>query len=542
MESSGVSIHWIVLADLVPRHESSRRAAEVDRDSLDDFLKACEPSIEVAGRTLAFQEFKDFRPERLASRLPDAAALLGLRQQALELVAGKGSVESLRESLRKLAAYPELAAALEEVPQAPAPAKAPPASSPAPPPSGGIFDLVDAEGSKPPAPPPGPRLQGLLDEILGKGPAAGGPPPAALKRLAERAEAALGRALRAVLHLPAFRRLEAAWKGLRRFVRSLDFRGGCRLHVLPTGEAGLAVALKETALPLAEEARSQGHLTALLLDFAFDSSEQSMERAAQIAAAAAARTIPAIASAERGFQAGAPAWDRLRSLEAARWLALAVNGFLLRPPYGRESDPVREFPFEEAAGGEVPLLWGRPAWLLGELVSAAVVRTGWGADFAGREAAESLEALPVRPLELRHGEVIHIPLEEDLGEAAARALDEGGLLPLACRRNSDRPFAAGSASVARGKATLRDVLFAAQVSATIESILPNIDPSRSLAEIARTIGAGLELIGLSDRGPELAVEAVPAEDPPRVLLSVRPAGPRLRGLEGLSFEVPIPLH
>jgi len=163
-------------------------------------------------------------------------------------------------------------------------------------------------------------------------------------------------------------------------------------------------------------------------------------------------------------------------------------------------------------------------------------------DFAGREAAEALEALPVRPFEVRPGEVVQIPLEKDLGEAAARALDEAGLLPIACRRNSDRPFAAGSAVAGLGGGTLRDALFAAQVSATIESLLPNLDPTRSLAEVARTIGAGLELLGLSEGGPAFTVEASPAEDPPRALVRVRPAGPRLRGLADLSFEVPIPLR
>jgi len=538
MESSGTSIDWIVLADLAPGREPSRRFAEVDKDLLGEFLKACAPSIEIDGRTLAFQDFRDFRPERLARQLPDAAALLGLRQQALDLAAGRGSAESLGETLRKLAAYPELAAALEEPPkETPPPPPAAPAA--APPAGGSLFDLVDTEGSKPPSSSPPTGLGGLLDEIVGKGPA-GGPPPAALRNLAGRAEAAAGRALRAALHHPAFRRLEAAWRGLRHLIRSLDFRAGARLRVLPASADRLVAAVKEDALPLAEESRAQGRLAVLLLDFPFDASAESLALAAAIAGAAAARPVPVIASAERGFRTDAPAWDAFRSLEAARWLALGTNAFLLRAPYGKESDPVREFPFEEAAGAESPLLWGRPGWILGALVSAAVVRTGWGVDFAGREAAEALESLPVRPLELRHGEVVQIPLEEDLGDAAARALDGAGLLPLACRRNSDRPFAAGS-SVA-GRSTLRDALFAAQVSATLASLLPNLDPTRGLPEIARTIGAGLELMGLGERGPEFAAEAVPAEDPPRVLVRVKPRGPRLRGLADLEFTVPIPLH
>jgi hypothetical protein len=528
METSGASLDWIVLADLVPGRELTGAAPAVDKDSLDGFLREGAPAVEVAGRKLEFREFKDFRPEKLARQIPGVAALLDLRKQALDLAAGKGSPESLRE---RLAAFPDLAAALQEAPKAPAPAAPRPAPPPVPPPSGSVFDLVDVEGSKSPPPPPVTGFKDLLDEIVGSGRAAGGPSAAALRKLASGAEASAGRALRAVLHHPAIQGLEAAWRGLRYFVRSLDFRAGCRLRVVPVPAARLLHAVKEVALPLAEESRSQGRLAPLLLDFALDPSEET----ASIARAAAARSVPVLASAAATSD---PAWDAIRSLEAARWLALAVNGFLLRAPYGKETDPVRDFPFEETVATGP---WGRPAWLLAALVSASVVRTGWGVDFAGREAAEALETLPVRPVEVRPGETVQIPLEQDLGEAAARALDGAGFLPIACRRNSDRPFAAGSAVAGRGGGTLRDALFAAQVSATLESILPSLDPTRRLAEIARTLGAGLELMGLSEHGPAYTVEASPSEDTPGAIVRVRPAGPRLRGLADLEFKVPFPL-
>ncbi len=393
---------------------------------------------------------------------------------------------------------------------------------------------MDAEGSPPARPAPSGALQGLIDEMLGHGRAsAGGPPPAALKKLAAGAEAALGRVLRDAMLHPPFRRLEASWRGLRYFVRSLDFRASCRVRVVPASAGGLLRAAKEIALPLADEIHSQGRLVCLLIDFALEPSEET----AGLARAAAAHSVPAITSVAlaRPIEETAARWAAgaaaLAGTGDARWLAPVANSFLLRAPYGAKTDPVGEFPFEETGPG----LWGLPGWLLGAMVSAAVVRTGWGVDFAGRAAAESLESLPARPAEIRPGEWIQIPLEEDLGESDARALDEAGIIPLVCRRNSDRAFAAGGGR-------LREALFAAQVSATMESLMPNIDPTRSPSEIARTIGAGLELMGLTERGPELAVEAGAAEAPPRILLRVRPVGPRLRGLPELNLEVPIPLR
>ena len=67
----------------------------------------------------------------------------------------------------------------------------------------------------------------------------------------------------------------------------------------------------------------------------------------------------------------------MRKQPAARFLALATPGFLLRQPYGERSDTIERFAFEEfdQAKPPSPLLWGNPAVLacvlLGQHVHAA---------------------------------------------------------------------------------------------------------------------------------------------------------------------------
>jgi type VI secretion system protein ImpC len=561
MEQSEASFNLIVVSDLAPGSPGAPRARAVDKDSLDALLRELGPSIEVpaggARTVLTFQEFKDFRPERLAARIPAIAALLEFRKQAQDLAAGAGSAEAVRATLQQLGAHPDLARALEAALQPPAPKAGggalPAAPKAAPVPSGSLFDLVDV-GSAPAADAVSPELierqtAKLIEAVLG-GSSAPKPAPAALRAVGAQAEAAVAPMLRAVLHDPRFRELEAAWRGLRMLVRSIDFRSGCRLHVVAAPRAALLRAVRDTALPLADELRSQGKTSCLLLDASFDGSEEEL---VTIAEDAAARSLPAIASAGlevavRDLAAGLGdasqgVWLRLRSAPAARWLALAANRFLLRLPYGAAGDPPKNLAFEELAGPGTPLPWGRPGWLLAALVAGSAARTGWGSDFSGREAASALEPLPLRP-----GEGETTPLETDLSEAAANALGDSGLLPLACGRGHERPFAAGTSTVYKANkdeptTTFRYALFAAPIAAAMESLLGQIDMTFSVPEIARTIGAALQILGMTGTGSIFTATAVAASGGrPVIDVRIRPQGGVLRGLPDLAFEVPIVLH
>lgn len=562
MEQSDPSFNLIVVSDLAPGSTGAPRARVVDKDSLDSFLRELGPSIEVPGggaRTVVtFQEFKDFRPERLAVRIPALANLADFRKRVLALASEQGTVEAVRESLRGLGNYPELARALETAlasrPSVSAAEPAPAPAAPVPAPDGGLFDLVDAESSPAPESVSSQQIEKaaarLIDAVLGGSASASKPTPAALRSVAALAESVIALMLRSVLRDTGFQDLESSWRGLRMLVRSIDFRSGVRVHVIPAPRGSLASAARVTVMTIADDLRSQGKTACLLLDHQFDGSEGEL---ALVVNDAASRSLPVIASAGlevavRELAAGLGdasqgAWMALRSSTAARWLALAVNRFLARAPYGAEGDPVRDFAFEERTAAEAPIPWGRPGWIAAALVAASFSRTGWGVDFAGREAAGTLEALPIRP-----GSEGATPLETDLSEAAANALGDAGLLPLACRRGNDRVFAAGTATVyrtAKGEpaTTLRYALFAAPIAAAMESLLGHIDMTYSVGEIARTIAAALQLLGMTESGKVYEATATPAaDDRPAVAVRIRPQGGVLRGLPDLVFEVPIPLH
>ncbi len=62
-------------------------------------------------------------------------------------------------------------------------------------------------------------------------------------------------------------------------------------------------------------------------------------------------------------KAGAVIWEELRALPEAAWVALALPRLMLRLPYGRKTDPIESFPFEEIPGAAAneAYLWGNGA-------------------------------------------------------------------------------------------------------------------------------------------------------------------------------------
>jgi hypothetical protein len=551
MVTTDGSLNLVVAADLTAGRDAPRGILPVDPDSLEGLLETCEPAVDPggAGALIPFRSFKDFRPERLAPRLPAVAKLRSAREQVLEAAAGRRSPESIRELLESLGV-----SGSGPSPQSPAPLPAGPKRPTAP--AGGLFDLVEIGGAdESPEPTAAVQARRLIDLVVGPG----GASTEGLRKTAELLEGAMAPVLRSALRDPALRELESTWRGLRWLVRTLDFRSGIRLHAAVSTKASLTETVREILLPFAQERRSEGRRTCLLLDFAFDPRvPEDADTLGRIARLAAERSVPVLASLEPGALAPGPAaledrsneaWHRLRDHEASRWLALAANRFLLRLAYGREQDAVREFAFEEnAPGAEPSYVWGHPGWFVAALLASSIARVGWAVDVSGRKASETLEGLPVREVARPGGERMQSPLEADLGDSAARSWIDAGVLPLVAQPNSDRAFAAGAPSVHRKGpqetgSSWRQSLFAEQVAGYVQRILDQVDLSRSLEEISGTLVAGLGLLGLSKEGPEFTARGEPTRSPrPAVVLYVRPAGGALRSLEELRLEVPIPLQ
>jgi type VI secretion system protein ImpC len=117
----------------------------------------------------------------------------------------------------------------------------------------------------------------------------------------------------------------------------------------------------------------------------------------------------------------------------------------LRLPYGEETIPTEEFPFEEMPGGEDvsekgagaghdDFLWGNPAFAGAYLLGRAFTQSGWE---MRPGQVRQLDGIPMY-LYKQGRETRQLPgAEAWLGERAAEIMLDHGVLPLLSVKNRD---------------------------------------------------------------------------------------------------------
>jgi len=301
------------------------------------------------------------------------------------------------------------------------------------------------------APPPGP-VDALLQRIVAPHVVQAAAPDAPL--LTAAVDDAMSAAMRSVLHDPDFQCLEAAWRSLDFIARRVETNETLEIVLYDISAEEFAAdlsatdQLEDTGLyRLLVEAPSadahQGSLSALIGHYGFEMTPPHAEllgRMAAIAERARAPFIAAVGSDCIGMRVEdmhprvVAAWQALRELPAARFLALTVPRFLLRTPYGARTDPIDAFAFEEfdAQAGLKTLLWGNPAVL-------AAVLLGEHARAAGVEEAPgrllSLGDMPYFFYTDPDGETVALPCTERLlSERSAAQVHGLGFIPVLALR------------------------------------------------------------------------------------------------------------
>ncbi len=228
---------------------------------------------------------------------------------------------------------------------------------------------------------------------------------------------ALSAAMRQVLHHPDFQGLEAAWRSLDFIMRRVETDSSLQVRVFDVSAEEFAadLAASETlehsglyrllvAQPALNAAQDAPSALVGLYSFAMTAAHaELLGRMGAIAAGAGAPFIAAMGQGglQRALDAvqavvdvaevgavgaaatqddtAAKAWQALRRLPVAQHLALATPGFLLRQAYGRRTDEIERFAFEEFEAQQQPptsLLWGNPAVLAAVLLAQHVHAAG----------------------------------------------------------------------------------------------------------------------------------------------------------------------
>jgi len=445
---------------------ATRRRYAVDIDSLDSLpgLMGCELRVPLGGNdapriVLQFRELDDFHPDRIFGRLDFFRKLETTRkllQDPVTFGAAAAEVRSWLAGPQEREIEPSDAAAAE---------------------SGRAPDESDAEtigrllGNRPGPEPSSTQagsladIESLLRDVVG--PYIVPAPDPQQNELVAQVDQAIGGPMRAILHDPDFQALEAAWRTLHLLVSRLETDETLKLYVIDVSKAELAADLgsgdplpatgiykllaeQSTGVPGAEP------YAVLVGGYQFDQTAEDVALLGQLARVAQAAGAPWLAGADSHFAGCAslavtpdpddwqwqadPAdvrlWQELRRSPEAVYVGLALPRFLLRLPYGSDTDPVDRFTFEEFAplAGHEQYLWGNPATAFACLLATAFREYGW--NLTGGLGSD-LSGLPMHTY-TGDGEKQSTPCAETLlSERAMDVLIGKGLMPVLSIKGRD---------------------------------------------------------------------------------------------------------
>lgn len=384
---------------------------------------------------LRFEQLDDFHPDRLISEVEPLARFARLRAGLLNPATSAQAEKELGELLRVSTSPPD-------------PVPAPSTEST----EGVLARLLGKTAAEQYTASAGGVVDRFIRQVVG--PNVPGTPPQHAQLLG-RVEAEYSAGLRTLLHRPEFQTLEAAWRGLDFLVRNVS--EAIKLYVIDCPKAELATVVtaedgdpaKGTIYKQLEKIRPGvilGLYTFGPQDDAVLAGVARLARACRSAfVAGASPQLVGCSSFDAqpdpddwisGLPDDLEKFESLRRMPEAAYLGLVTPRFLLRQPYGKSSDPIEAFPFEEmpANPDHESYLWGNPALLCGYLLAAAAADEVLAPEF--QEGGE-VGGLPLHKF-TSDGETQVKPCAEAwLNERAAEVILSHGIMPVLSIRGRD---------------------------------------------------------------------------------------------------------
>jgi len=331
-------------------------------------------------------------------------------------------------------------------------------------------------GEPVPSPPPAGFLDQVLDETSrsqeAESPAADVDLRAILRRivaphilptldarqseLLARFDSDISEVVRALIHHPDFQALEALWRAIFFLTRRIETGAQLQLHLIDVAKGELELDLEDGpqgsglhSLLVESSVGTPGaqRWSLLVGGYSFGADPGDVElltHLATVASEAGAPWLSAAAPSLAGLSSfgepldpsqwsdeETPEWASLRRIQEAEWLGLALPRFLLRLPYGEDTEPCEKLDFEEMPAAQAlheAYLWGNPAFACAYLLAQSFSESGW--ELRPGMHLE-VDGLPLH-LAKSDGAVEAKPCAETLlTERAAQKLLEKGLMPLA---------------------------------------------------------------------------------------------------------------
>lgn len=438
-----------------------RRQVLIDRDNFDEVLAKLSPEIRLQPGasdgpvSLRFSELDEFHPDRLFERAPLFQRLQAIRTR-------------LQDPASFAAVAEELGLASKPTPAKPHTGETPPAVASAVQrvAAGSLLDQTIEQtetltpDSRPTRAPD--ELRDFVRRVTEPHLVATADPRRT--EVIDAIDRAISAQMRAVLRAPDFRALEAAWRAVFLLVRRIETGPQLKLYLIDISKEELAADLQPSA-----DLRATGLYRRLVEksvgtpgaepwaviagNFTFGPEPKDAELLGGLAKVAAAAGAPFLAAASprllgcvslaatpepRDWKPlqDADAWAALRRLPEAGAVGLTLPRFLLRLPYGRKTEPIESFDFEEMPDtpAHENYLWGNPAFVCALFLAQSFSKHGW--DLRPGIISE-LDGLPLHVYQ-RNGESTLQPCAEALlTELAAEHILESGLMPLLSLKGKD---------------------------------------------------------------------------------------------------------
>ncbi|MFL6468433.1 MAG: type VI secretion system contractile sheath domain-containing protein [Pyrinomonadaceae bacterium] len=452
-------------ADGDKRDLDDRKPVDIDRDEFDDVLGRLNVRIDLEfedGTTLPleFAELDDFHPDAIFRKVPMFSELRDLRKRLNDENTFYSAAREVRERFN-----------IER------PRQAEPAVEDAP-----AEDLLGAILSKPSggAPAPKPRTSSDLGNLISDlvRPHLVSVDENEQSGMLKAVDEATSGLMRKILHHRKFQELEAAWHGLYFLVRRTETSSELKIYILNVSKEELAAELKsagkldETVLyrHLVKDAYDGDPWAVVIGNFAFMPDLDDIATLMRISKVASIANAPFISHMRpdvlgvhslfeknnvRDWEVASDSnasklWAALCDQTDSAYLGMTIPRFLVRLPYGSDTEPLETFNFEEFVDRPVhdEYCWSNTAFIGAQLLAESYSAYGWE---MGRALKQDVEGLPTHVYKDGTETVFKPCGEVLLTEDACNKLMNHGLMPLISFKNTDRVKLARFQSIADTK-------------------------------------------------------------------------------------------
>ena len=289
--------------------------------------------------------------------------------------------------------------------------------------------------------------------------------------------------LDAILHHPEVQKLESAWRSVKYLVDHTNFRENIKLEILNVSKDDLledfedAPEIVKSGLYKTAYTAEYGQFggqpyAAIVGNYTFGPGPQDIKLLQNLASIGAMSHAPFLAAAgEEMFgiedYSKLPKlkdlksifdgpqytkWQSFRESEDARYVGLTVPRFLLRLPYGPDTQPVKAFNYEENVRSDHNhYLWGNAAFPFAARLTDSFAKYRWCANIIGPKGGGTVEDLPLHKYEALGEIQTKIPTEVLVSERREFELAEEGFIGLTMRKDSDNAAFFSANSVQKPK-------------------------------------------------------------------------------------------